>query len=305
MKQIDAFIPAAVGKGTRLEGESVQKNYSELHEVTGVANKAFIEFNGKAMLRYIVDTLLQTDSIKSITIAGQTKESFPVDASKPIYYVEGGDSTYDTFLSVLKFYHTWETLPELVMNVSADVPLIQPVMIDRMVHAIDLEDKRELYWNLILAEDVEKYYPEVSKVPFKLREANFRFGDLHILDPDVVNGREETLEAIMGNRKSVWSNIKLVSISGIFRYILGRLRADDIRVRVEKQFGLHAAMMITEFPEPCVDLDYAKDLENFKRWLSEKPRVVPEGESVAILDNTADLYHYLESRNYEKGKIPN
>jgi|MDTA01.2.fsa_nt_gb hypothetical protein len=302
MEKIDVFIPAGspkpikVGTGFKL----LNRNYSELFEATGKENKAFIEFNGKSIISRVIETLDKSSRVSSITIGGQSKETLPLNISKPVYYVEGGETTFETVINILNFYHTWDNLPNYIMNVSSDLPLLKPEMINKIVESIDDNSDKEFYWNIIVAEDVYKNYPEIKKIPLKLIEGEFRFGDLHIMKPEVMKGREEIVEKIIGNRKKVTTVARYFGIGNMIKYIFKRLSFEDLKKTVLKRANFDAAVMITEFPETCIDLDYRSDLENFEKWLKAEPRKFHANEQVIILDNKADLERYLSSRNLNK-----
>ena len=302
MEKIDVFIPAGspkpikVGTGFKL----LNRNYSELFEATGKENKAFIEFNGKSIISRVIEILDKSSSVASITIGGQSKETLPLDISKPVYYVEGGETTFETVINILNFYQTWENMPKYIMNVSSDLPLLKAEMIDKIVTSIDSNSNKEFFWNLIVAKDVYEHYPEIKKISFKLIEGDFRFGDLHVLKPDVMKGREEIVEKIIGNRKKITTVARYFGIGNMVKYVFKRLSFEDLKKTVLKRANFDAAIMITEFPETCIDLDYRSDLENFEKWLTVEPRKFDSSEKVIILDDKADLEKYLASRNLNK-----
>jgi hypothetical protein len=299
---IDVFIPASVGNIDK-ERKKIRDNYSRMQTATGVTNKVLIEFGGKPMLQHIVEAVDGAEEVGSITIAGQTRDSFPITTVKPLHYVPGGNTPFETFQEILKFYRTWETPPTHIMNISADIPLVTSDMIDKVARVVEEQPQYAFYWNLVLAEDVLKYFPEITKVPFRTREANLRFGDMLVFRNEAVDDEILLiLNELIGNRKNVLSSIKFLSIRAIIRYLFGRLTFDYMRHRVKSEFNLDTALLLTEFPEACIDLDYIEDVEKFRKWLTVEPRDSSD-EQALVFTSTAQFEEYLKSRNYKKGVI--
>lgn len=293
MVLIDAFVPASTGEHTK------HKHYPELLKQAGVSNKALIQFNNRPMLSYVVEALDKTDGIRSITIAGQSKETFTYESTKPIYYIEGGNTTYETTQKAVAHVRSFEQPPDYILSLSSDVPLVTTAMVKRVITAIEdrAAENLEFFWNLVLYEDLNKHFPEVTKLRLKLREATFVTGDIQVFQPSAIDGREWALEMVMGNRKSMKTVIRMFSVKYLLKYLIGRLSVDDLRIRFRNQFDLRAGILLTEFPEACVDLDYAKDLDKFNNWMSQDRRDLQPNEKAMIITSRDELETYLNKRN--------
>jgi hypothetical protein len=156
-------------------------------------------------------------------------------------------------------------------------------MVDRIFGTIDWSTNKELYWNMVWMEDLRRLYPNVTKVPLKLKEGHMVGGDIHIFKPSVLDGRSSTLELMMSHRKSVFGMMKIISLRYIFKYLLGRLSIRDIDRRFRKLFELDAAFLITRFPESCVDLDFLQDLKEFEKLILRSPRRLEDNEIVELI----------------------
>ena len=259
---IDAYIPA--GRGEKLG------NYKILLDAAGVDNKALIDLNGKPMINYVIEALDKSVYIRSITIFGLTPDEIDIETTKPLAFSEGGDTTFNTLKKAINYFKNKEDKPEYILTASCDIPLITYEMIDNICEKVCLDDDIELYYATVWHNRIAKIYPEVTKVPLKLKEGNMVFGDIHILSVDVLDkgDRLATVNRIMMNRKNFGAIIKFLSIKYFIKYLIGRLTLKDAGTRIMKVFDLKAGFLMCNIPEVCADLDYAKDLETFKKVLN-------------------------------------
>lgn len=264
MEKIDVFIPAGTGEK--------YKHYSELLEEAKVDNKALIELNKRPMISYIIETLDNSECVKSITIFGLNENQISIKTKKPITYLEGGNTLFNTITKALEYYKNLSPSPKYVMSVSSDIPLITPQMINNIYDSIDWSKDIELYYNVVWAKKVRELYPEITKIPLTLKEGDIYIGDIHIYSPHVLDDekRINALKSIMGDRKNFFAAVKLISIKFIAKYKFKKLKFSEFGLRIHKLFNLKGGVILG-YPETCIDLDYVSDLENFK-ILTEKSR---------------------------------
>jgi CTP:molybdopterin cytidylyltransferase MocA len=272
--QIDAFIPAG-------EGENFE-HYDYLLNEAGVVNKALIKIAGKPMISYILNALDEAKHVKSITIVGLNAENLGIKISKPVEFIEGGKTSFDSVLAAVTHFTTKSKATEYIMAVSCDIPLITGEMIDRYIETIDWSKDKEYYFPAVWKKDFDRHYPNVTKVPLRLKEGKLFSGDLHIFKPSVFSKNKDTLQDILANRKKYWKLVKIVSFRYIIRYLLGRLSLNIIENRLKSIYNLNGAYAIFSYPEVCADLDYIEDLPLFEELCSKPPRKLDSEDNVTI-----------------------
>ncbi len=276
MQQFDVFIPAASGE------ISGHKHYPLLLEKAQVDNKALIELGGMTMVSHVIQALDNSKYIRSITILGLQPEDIEVETKVPITFLEGGKTSFETIEIAMDYFQNRDDTTDYVISVSSDIPLLTSEMIDSMIESVDFSMDLEVYFHISSEKMTKLRYPNAKKLPIKIRGGNIFAGDFHILRPDVIEKRKKDLRQLMYNRKSVFAAIKIVSLRYIFKYLFRRLSIDDIRSRFKKIYDLDGAFILTDFPEPCLDLDYADDLEFFNHWVTSKRHDLQGDRSHAI-----------------------
>lgn len=272
--QIDAFILA--GEGEKFD------HYDYLLNEAGVINKALIKIAGKPMISYVVKALDEAEHVKSITIVGLNSENLGIKIAKPVEFIEGGKTTFDSVLAAVSHFTSKSKTPEYIMAVACDIPLITGEMIDRYIETIDWSKDKEYYFPAVWKKDFDQYYPNVTKKPLRLKEGKLFSGDLHVFKPYIFSRHKDTLQEILANRKKFWKLVKIVSFRYIIRYLLGRLSLNLIEDRLKSIYNLNGAYAIFSYPEVCADLDYIEDLPLFDELCSKPPRKLNSEDNVTI-----------------------
>jgi NDP-sugar pyrophosphorylase family protein len=275
--KITAYVPAGEG--------SVHSHYGPLLEKAGVTNKAMIPLGGKPMVQYILEAIDESKHIDSMVIAGLGLEDLaPYEPKKPVEFIEAGNSSYKTILKGIEYIRSMDDPPAYIGHIPSDMPMISGPVIDRILNAIDWTKNYEIYQNWVPLENVAKYYPGVHKKPLKLRGPKYAGGDFYIYQPDILNEyRQEMLEQFLLKRKDFVAIARMMSLKLIIKYVLRLATLRDAGKRFKELFNLTGAFYITDFPEPCIDLDYEEDLEVFDMYCSQPRRQLGENEGVRFL----------------------
>lgn len=273
--KLDVFVPAGTGESL--------SHYSQLLEAAGVKNKSKIRLNGKQLIDYVVEAIDNAEITNSITIGGLTKDDLEYSPKNLVQFIEGGGTSFESYYKAAKHYLSLPDPPEYILTVSSDVPLITSEMIDRAVSAIDLNLDLDVYFQIVWHSDMLKRYPNASKIPIKLKEGWILASDMVVMRPEVIERYKTIIQNLMAHRKSVFSFIRIVSFRYIIKYKLKRLSFHDIFRRFADRYGLRGAFWVTEFPEPCIDLDYFEDLQKFQTHILTYPRLLEDDEKAYLI----------------------
>ncbi len=274
---IDAYIPAGSGE--------ILDNYAPLLRAGNVKNKALLPLNGRPMITYVIEALNESKYVRSITIAGLNKNEIEIKVDKPITFIEGGKTSFNTLDKAIDHFNNMENPPEYLLSISSDIPCVTGEMIDKIISSIDFTQNVELYYNVVWYNSVAKLYPEVKKVPFKLKEGKLVFGDIHVFRANVLKkgDRRARVNLIMQNRKKFSTVIKLFSFKYFIKYIFKRLTLREAALRTSEIFDVNLAFILVNFPETCIDLDYKRDYEHFKNYCKKQKRKLGDNDRVQIL----------------------
>lgn len=272
---IDAYILAG-------EGET-HAHYSPLLEAAGVTNKALIELNGIPMVYYMLKALDTAKTIKSITVVGLKENQVEFEFHKPVTFIEGGSTTFDSIISAMDHFAKEGKPDKYVLSCPCDTPLITAEMIDRYLMSVDFNEDKDYYYPLVWKDVLLKRYPHVSKMPLKFRDGHFYGGDLHLFKISTIIDRKDIVHDILMNRKNFFKVARIISLRYIFLYLFNRLTLSLAEDWFKSRFKLNVFIVAFDYPEACADLDYEKDLEEFQRLCALTPRKLDDDEKVHFI----------------------
>ncbi|MCY3410678.1 MAG: NTP transferase domain-containing protein [Candidatus Heimdallarchaeota archaeon] len=274
MNQIDAYVLAG-------EGETMT-HYSPLLEAAGVTNKAFISLGGRPMVYFAFDALNDAETIKSITIVGLTPDQVDFEFKKPVEYIEGGKTSFESIMAAINHFAREGDLNKWVLSMSCDTPLVTAEMIDRYLFAIDFSKDKDYYYPMVWKDRLDILYPHVSKMAFNFTDGKFYGGDIHLFKIGMIIRNQDTLQNILMNRKNFFKVARIISLRYIVLFLLNRLNINLAENWFLKRFGIKMAVAMFDFPESCADLDYEKDLAEFQRLCSQPLRKLDADEKVTF-----------------------
>jgi molybdopterin-guanine dinucleotide biosynthesis protein A len=280
MNKIDAFVLAG-------EGEKMA-HYTPLLEKGGVTNKALIPLAGKPMVHYILKALNDAETISSITVVGLTSSELKFEFSKPVEYIKGGATTFESITGVVRHIAKNTDESKYILSCSCDTPLITSEMIDKYVSSLDLSKNVDYYFPIVWKNVLKSRYPVVTKMLLKFTNGHFYGGDLHLFKLSTILHREQVLKDILDNRKNFFKIAKIFSFKLIFRFLLNRLNIGLAQDRFKTILDLNLSVSIFDFPDICVDLDYEKDVDEFDRLCALPPRKLGADEGVTFIHKYLD-----------------
>ena len=257
-------------------GSQPSENEDPLLVKAGVTNKALIEVNGKQLIDYVLEEVDQSKYVDRIYVVGISAEDIEYHPKLPIEFIPSVGSRMDTLMNMINYLDShYEVMPEQLLVLSADVPLIKASIIDNILENLKSEygdkfEKINYYYPIVPKDKVFEKYPEANKRYRKFTEGIFATGDFHVLSPKVLKNEKTvtTVTKIMNSRKTIVRLLFKFDLFAPFKYMLGKL---SIRKQVipflTKELDLTIELMITDFPEIVIDLDYPDDLELMSEFL--------------------------------------
>jgi len=229
------------------EGESSYKVYHQ--------HKALLKINGKRIVNYVVEALLQVDAIGRIFIVGRKEALGEVLAEakmdltypKPILLIEQRENLYENI------WHTFlETLPDgvdreaveesehrdkAVLIVPCDAPLITPHEVEHFIRHADMENQDHVL-GLTAEESLRHFYPGRGRPGIKmaylhLKEKSFRLNNLHLVKPARIENRHYIQTMYQYRYQRNFKNLILFGLS-----LFGKDKAAHYRYYIGLQMGL-------------------------------------------------------------------
>ena len=227
----------------------------------GVAHKALIPIDGTPMILRVVAALGEAGASR---IAVSTNDA-EVMALLAGYEVECMPPRAQPSLSVLSAF---ETLGAPLLVTTADHALLRPEWITQFI--ADMPPGSDL--SMLLAERrvVEADAPRTRRTWYRFARQAWSGCNLFYLATPRAADALALWRTVEVHRKQPWRVARLIGLTTLAFYLLGRLTIQDAVDRLGNSIGVRTAVVASPFGLAAVDVDKAEDLELVRRIVEDQ-----------------------------------
>ncbi len=230
-------------------------NKGPLAEVCEAPWEALINVNGKPMVEYVIDTILQLNNLNKVVLVGPEEFS---EIKPGIIFAPCKDSLVANLKTGVEALGT-DKAPYILV-VTSDIPLITVEAIEDFLKQC-MAQKAQLFYPIVSKEINEKLYPTVQRTYFTLKEGTFTGGNIMLFEPGILEERYDYVEQLVMLRKKPAQIIKMLGFKFIYKFLRKNLSLKEIEERAEKILGLKGKAIMSDYPEIGIDVDKPSDLE--------------------------------------------
>jgi len=237
--------------------------------LTGVAKKALIPLAGRPMVNWVVNALVGSGLVEHIVIVG-LKPSQIEPNRFPVHYVDSVGGIVDNILTAFDRLKEINPSTKKVLISSSDIPLITSASIQGFVAECGAQEA-DVYYAIVEKETMESRFPESKRtfVPFK--NGRYCGGDIFLADVEVpVKADLDLLRTLTGHRKNYWSQVRLLGLKFIFRFLLGIMTTEEAARRGSEILNFDARGVVTRFAELGMDLDKPRQYQMIRAELEKR-----------------------------------
>ena len=254
-----------------LAGTSEKDDF--LLEQEKVPAKPFLKLGDKLFLEHQVDVLKSLGFLRDIYISGMAEKDWKTELSAPVIF----DDFKADIITKLKHFrfdiYKDKQLPDYVLIVSSDVPLINKEAIERFIEkckqATDGELKALYYMCLVDEKVMTSKFPESNRSYLKLKDVKWCSGDTILTKPSIIETHADVLDQLVNNRKSVFKSLFVLSPMTVIKIIFGRLTMDGFNDAINKYLFKQANSCIgilADDPELGMDVDKPFQLDIVREY---------------------------------------
>lgn len=227
--------------------------------------KSLINIAGQPMIEYVLEALRQSSSLDRIAIA------LPADTDKSVFKNITGQIIPDTHGVIDAMSKAVEAFGDegYLMAVSSDIPMINAEVIDAFIKKCE-EKPGDIYYTIIPKDVMEDAYPGSKRTYFRVYEGAFTGGNVHMIKKTTFVENSGLAEQIFSMRKSPLSLIRLLGVTFLIKFALGRLKIGSVEDKAGKAFSAKVRTVTMLHPELGVDVDKPEDLALAESHLGKK-----------------------------------
>lgn len=252
----DAFIVAG-GKAPWLQAEY------------GTQCRALVQLEGKRMVDYVLEALLDSGRIERVVIAVDAEFLPKLEGTLPpnvSLCAAGTDLSSSTVLATKELGLT----SNKILGVCDDIPFITAEAVTHFLDQCQLYPDAELYYPIIPKEDCLSSFPNAKRTYATLADGTFTGGNMMLMSKELINKAQELAKEIFVRRKSPLKLCSWLGWSFILKLLLHILTIKGLEKRLSQLFNTRCKAIITPYAAIGMDMDKPADLALAQKLLRKE-----------------------------------
>ena len=244
-----------------------------LHTAARGGYKAMIDINGKPMIQWVLNALSSAAKIERIILVGLPPVT-DLNSAKPIIIVEEQGDLLSNIRAGCHEVSSQHTGEEHVLLVAADIPLLEPHMVDWMVDQVSTSEA-DVNYGLVDKALMESTFPGARKNFITLKEQQICGGEMNAIRLKIAGSGDPVWQRLVEARKNP---LKLASVAGYDTMFLLQLRQrtiSEVEKSVQSHFGFTCRALLSPYPEIAADVDKPYQLALVKTALRKRHEAEP------------------------------
>jgi len=217
-------------------------------------SRSLIDVCGKPMVQWVIDALSGSDAVSDLYVMGLTPQS-RLEAFKPLHYLADQGSMFENIRYGAMQAAKDHPERDKILIASADIPALQPHMVDWLVEQVTHDPDQMLYYNVISQQTMETRFPNANRSFVRFRDISVCGGDLNAIDQSLFTVERPVWQKLANARKHP---LKQAGILGFDTLLLVALRLVTLEQAVNK---VCRRLSITGRALQCPFADLAMDAD--------------------------------------------
>jgi len=224
-------------------------------------NKSLLKIHDKAMIRYVIDALQETQCIDEILVIGDVEGLKKLALDPSVRLMQSSSSLIENIQRGIAAFPG-----ERILISTSDIPMItKDALNDFVMQSMDLE--ADLCYSIVEKETLKARYPEAKRTFVKLADGVFTGGNLFFVDTGKIDRYMAIGRKMLLHRKNPLRMCSLLGLKCLMKLIFGKLSIEDIEKRVEKQMKIRGKAIISTYPEVGNDIDKPEDILMAEKYI--------------------------------------
>lgn len=234
----------------------------------GVEGKAFAKLEGVTLLERVIAELGKSNSVNKIITVGPKKcylENHPqIQSCFKQHHVQHIEPASGPSASAIEGSLASDYCPTLI--VTCDLALLTAEIIDEYCHKM-IKTQADFAACAIDYQTIHKKIPQLKKTEYKFAGQSVCFANIFaMLSPQGLKALEYWQEVEKSRKKPI-QLIRKIDWMSLLNYKLGRLRLEQVAMKLSAKVGANLEFESMGFPELAIDVDSAEDYEIMKKYL--------------------------------------
>lgn len=229
--------------------------------------KGLVELLGKPMVEWVVDALIEAQTVNKIAIVVPDAEAISDELKAKVYVVVQSDGEFsDNCIAGVEAVRG-DGLH--VLGVSADVPAITGEAVDDYV-VQTLSSGVDFSYPIIRKELMEEQFPGSVRTFVKIKDGEVTGGNFLMGSSEFSDQVRDVFQKLFETRKNPLKMARVVGFKFVAKFASGMLDVHDVEAKLGEFFEAPCAAIFTEYASLGADVDKPIDLEIAQRVLEDR-----------------------------------
>jgi GTP:adenosylcobinamide-phosphate guanylyltransferase len=239
-----------------------------LYDESVNGSRSLIDLFGKPMAQWVINALDGASSVAELYLIGLPADC-GLKAAKPLHFLEDqGDMVDNIRYGVLQSYKDHPERTKALI-VSADIPAVQPHMIDWFASQIADDPQQMIYYNVVTQQTMEARFPNANRSYVRFKDVSVCGGDLNAVDKTVFAVERPMWQELTDARKHPLKQAGMIGFDTLLLIALRLITLEATVKRVCKRLDLEAKAYYCPYAEMGMDADKPHQLAILRRHLQE------------------------------------
>ncbi len=231
--------------------------------------RGLIELMGKPMVQWVIDALDASDAVAEIYLVGLTPE-IGITAVKPLHIIPDHGGMFENIRAGVM--QATEDHPERskVLTVSADIPAIQPQMVDWVAGNVAQNPDLLVYYTVISHTVMDERFPNANRSYIRLKDMAFCGGDLHAVDKRFFVKERPIWHKLTKARKNPLKQAWMIGFDTLFLIGLQMVTLEDTVRKVCQRLDITGEAFPSPYAELGMDADKPHQLAILRQHMEAR-----------------------------------
>ncbi|MEM7335221.1 MAG: NTP transferase domain-containing protein [Chloroflexota bacterium] len=245
----------------------IPKPDDSLYQLTQGKPKALLEINGRSLIDYVLQVLLNAPSIEDILIIGLAEDDLPT-LPQNVFALPNQGGLVQNGVAGLLWLKRHRGQDAHVAVVSVDIPMLTAKIVEQVIaNCLQLDAK--LYYHFVTRPVFEAQFPEAKRTFVKLQGLEVAGTDLVVAYTALAENNEALYEALVNGRKQAWKLARIVGLRFLLKFLFRRVSISDLEQLTTNAVQMPVRVILSPHAEIGMDIDKLAHYELVQQWMSE------------------------------------
>lgn len=229
-----------------------------------VTPKGLLNILDKPMVEWVINALKSAESVDRVALVFPDLSLLPDSIKNKVdLLIESNAEFADNVLAGLDALGSSRP----ILATTGDIPALSGEAVDDLVRRTK-EAGADFAYAVIAADVIEEQFPGSVRTYLDLRDGKITGGNIIVLGPKSLAKMREYIQVFFEARKNPMQTARVLGMSFMTRFALGRLSFADIERKMCKILNANCRAIMTPYASIGADVDKAVDKEVVERFLS-------------------------------------